>query len=212
VTEPLDPRPPASLAPEHDWATAARLIHPVLRPAGTTGIDGRDVRPGAGGSLPSKPLIAEGPGGLAVAYLIPAPGFGVFAGADHLLSWAVGPDQIHATALANLAVWSAGTPWESETSGARTMVWSGSGDGLDAARILLPEVREELGARLGGRVLIGLPERDLLLAVAADESDAELADLFAAYVSERWAEADDRIDGRVFELVGGVLTALPPAR
>ena len=31
-----------SLAPEHDWAAASKLIRPALRPSGTAGSDGRD--------------------------------------------------------------------------------------------------------------------------------------------------------------------------
>ncbi len=210
MSEPTGPHSP-SLAPEHDWPAASRVIRPVLRPAGTHGIDGRVVGVPASGALPSRPLIADGPAGLAVAYVIPGPGFAVFAAADHLLSWAVGPDEVHAAAMANLSAWSAGAPWETEQSGPRTMIWSATGEGLDAARILLPEARAHLAERLGGPVLVGLPERDLLLAVARDEADGELEALFGAYVTERWGEADDPIDGRVFELVAGELIPRPIA-
>ena len=211
MTQPSAPRQTLSLAPEHDWPAASRLIRPVLRPAGTPGIDGHAVSVPRSGALPSRPLITDGPAGLAVAYAIPGSGFYVFAGADHLLSWAVGPEDVHAAAMANLSAWSVGAAWESETSGARTMIWSATGDGLDAARILLPEVRAHLSERLGGAVLVGLPERDLLLAVARDDADGEIEALFGAYVAERWAEADDPIDEHVFELVDGELVPRPTA-
>ena len=91
--------------------------------------------------------------------MIPGPGFGVFVGAEHLLAWGVGPDEVHAAAIANLRVWSSGTPWVAEASGSRHVVWSDSGQGMDAARILLPEVRAQLAADLAatwGVLLMGV--------------------------------------------------------
>jgi hypothetical protein len=202
------PRPAASLAPEHDRSAAARLHHPVLRPLGTPGIDGLDIRVSSGSALPSKPLVSAGPAGLVVAYLIPGLGFGVFTGAEHLQAWSVGPDQVRAAATANLAAWSAGAPWDGEMNGPRQVLWSASGEGMDAARILLPEARARLAAELGstGRVLVGLPEDDLLVAATLLEDDPEFAVLFSAYVAELASEARDPIDDRVFELVEGELT------
>jgi hypothetical protein len=199
----------ASLAPEHDWSAAARLLHPVLRPVGTTGVDGHNIGLSSGSGLPGKPLISSGPAGLAVAYVIPGQGFSIFAGAEHLQAWGVGPEKAHAAATANLSAWSAGAPWDEDVSGPRRVVWSASGRGMDAARILLPEVRAWLTAELGGsgRVLVGLPEGDLLVAASLLDQDDEFAALFAEYVADRSAEADDPLDPRLFELVGGELVA-----
>jgi hypothetical protein len=197
--------PPASLAPEHHWAAAATVLHPVLRPAGSAGIDGRQLSVPHGGAMPSRPLIAAGPAGLVVAYVIPGPGFGIFAGVEHLLSWSAAVDEVHAAAMANLAAWSAAAPWTAEVSGSRRIVWSASGGGMDAARILLPEVRAHLAAELGDKVLIGLPERDLLIAAGLANDDDEFRSLFAAYVAERAAEAEDPIDSQIFVLADGEL-------
>ena len=208
--------PAPSLAPEHEWSAAARLLHPALRPAGTTGVDGRRLDLPAGSGLPGKPLIVAGPAGLALGYVMPGEGFGVLVGAEHLLAWGVGPDQVHAAAMANLAVWSSETPWIREMSGRRTVIWSDAGRGMDAARILLPEVRAQLaGEFIGesggfGRILVGLPERDLLIVTGLTEGDDEFAALFAGYVAERWHGADDPIAPRLFELAGGELIALDP--
>jgi len=201
------PRLAPSLAPEHEWSAAARLLHPSLRPPGTTGVDGRSLQIPSRGGFPGKPLIQQGPAGLAIAYVIPGQGFGVFAGSEHLLSWGVGPDEVHAAAMGNLAVWSGEEPWVDETNGRRRVVWSDSGEGMDAARILLPEVRARLAADLGdvGRVLIGVPERDLLIAAGLPRDDREFAAMFADYVADRSLGSDDPIDTRLFELVDGEL-------
>ena len=89
------------------------------------------------------------------------------------------------------------------------MVWSDLGEGLDAARILLPEVRVRLVSDLGPthRILIGVPERDLLVAARLADGDDEFASMFADYLADRSRAADEPIDSRVFELVDGELVA-----
>jgi hypothetical protein len=204
-------RPAPSLAPEHDWAAASKLVRPALRPTGTAGSDGRDLRLPTG-SNPGKPIVAPGPAGLSIVYVIPGSGFDVVVGVDHLLAWGVGVDQVHAAALSNLQLWSDGAGWEDETNGSRRVTWSDAGDGLDAARILLPQVRERLLSVLepARRVLVGLPERDLLIAAALADEDADFAAMFASYVADRARTADDPIEGRVFELVDGELAEFRP--
>lgn len=78
---------------------------------------------------------------------------------------------------------------------------------MDAARILLDQVRAHLRSTLGvaGRVLVGLPERDLLIAAGLADDDADFAALFGQYVADRAEGADDPIDDRVFELLEGEL-------
>lgn len=199
-----------SLAPEHDWAAAACLVHPALRPLGTAGIDGRERRAPEYHSAPGRPLVTAGPAGLPIVYVIPAHGFDVLVGMEHLLAWGVGPEQVHAAAMANLSAWSTEASWVGEVDGRRRIVWSDWGDGMDAARILLEEVRDTLVSRLAParRIIVGLPERDLLIAAGLADGDGEFASMFADYVADRAGSADEPIDERVFELVDGELVEL----
>ena len=201
-----------SLAPEHDWAAASRLIHPSLRPVGTHGIDGLDLRFPAGGGSPGDPLIKQGPAGIPIAYVIPGPGFEVLVGAEHLLSWGVGPEQVDAAAMANLAAWSSVATWVNEVDGQRRILWSDSGEGMDAARVLLSDVRKQLCSDLAParRILVGVPERNLLIAAGLADGDDDFAELFADYVADRSRGADEPIDHHVFELVDGDLVSLTP--
>jgi hypothetical protein len=203
-------RPAASLAPEHDWSAAAKVIRPALRPVGTAGIDGHDLRLPAGHAGPGKPLMSVGPAGLPLVYVLPGVGFEVVVGVEHLLAWGVGPDQVHAAAIANLVAWSEGAAWVDESNEHRRISWSETGEGQDAARILLPQVRERLVSELGSgrRILVGLPERDLLIAAGLAEGDDEFVAMFAEYVADRALDAEQPIDGRVFELVEGELVEL----
>ena len=201
----------AALAPEHDWSAAAGLILPAFRPVGTQGmpIDTVDLEAlaAAQGKSYTQPLLDEGPCGLAVVYAMSAGGFDIIVNGDHLLSWRITPQDIQDAAIANLAAWSATAPWTDEVSGHRRLLSSDTGEGNDAARILLPEVRAHLVRELGegGRVLIGLPDRLLLLAGSLRPGDEEFAALFGEFVLEHSGAADEPIDRRVFELVDGQL-------
>jgi len=195
-------------SPEHDWDRARDLIYPAFRPAGTQGepIAALDLE--TLGSPPkghAQPLVDEGPAGLPVVYTIDAGAFDVIVSADHLRSWGIGPVELQDAALRNLATWSAAAPWTDEVSGERRLVSSDTGDGWDAVRILLPEVIEHLNRDLAphGRILVGLPERHLLVAGSLRPNDDEFASLFADFVIETSGGADEPVDRRVFELVDG---------
>jgi hypothetical protein len=204
-------RPAPSLAPEHDWAAASKLVRPALRPAGTAGSDGRELRVPAG-SNPGRPIVASGPAGLPVVYVLPGAGFDIVVGVDHLLAWGVGIDEVHASAMSNLRIWSDAAGWVDEANGSRLVSWSDAGEGMDAARILLPQVRERLLSALGParRIMVAMPERDLLIAAGLTDDDAEFAMMFAEYVADRARTADDPVDGRVFELIDGELVEFRP--
>ncbi len=195
--------PPASLSAEHDWAAAAPVVIPVLRPAGTAGIRAAEVGTPAAAAGDTRPLVDDGPCGIAIVYALPAAGYDVFASGDHLAAWGVSVAELRATALANLARWSSAAPWTDEVDGSRRIRSSATGDGADAARILLPEARAELTAALGaagGRVLVGLPERHLLVAGSLAPDDAEFAGQLAEFVAISADGADEPVDARLFEL------------
>ena len=207
------PESTASIAetPEHDWHAAAAIIYPGLRPVGTHGLTVAEIDAVAlardAARSHSQPLVDEGPAGLPVVYTLNAGAYDVIVNGDHLLSWGVTPEVIQDTAMANLRAWSATAAWTDEVSGERRLLSSDTGDGWDAARIILPEVQERLSRELGavGRILIGVPERHLLIAGALRPGDDEFVALFAEFIIEQSGGADEPIDRRVFELVGGRL-------
>lgn len=203
----------ATSLPEHDWETARRSVFPILRPVGTTGAPADvPLDPTTAGSRDhTEPLVSPGPCDLVVGFVLCGSGFDVMVNGDHLLSWGVSADDLAAAAGANLATWSASVGWSDETSGNRRLLGSDSGDGHDATRILLPPVREWLRRELAGsapggtRVLVGLPERHLLIAGALLPDDPEFVALFRDFVVESSGNAEEPIDRRVFELAGGEL-------
>lgn len=200
--------------PEHDWALARDLVQPAFRPVGTTGLAMEAVRRETllahGSTSHAQPLIDEGPAGIPVVYTIPAIGFDIVVNGDHLLSWGIEPVELQDAAMRNLAAWAAAAEWSDEASGERRLISSQTGEGLDAVRILLPETGAYLARELGGegRILIGLPERHMLMASSLRPDDAEFAELFATFVVEQSGGADEPVDRRVFELVDGRLVDL----
>lgn len=210
---------PINETPEHDWGHAAEVVYPAFRPVGTQGVRLDGLDPEALSALTGRghatPLVYEGPCDLAVVYALGATGFDIIVNAEHLLSWGIETAGLQDAAMRNLAKWSATAAWTDEVSGDRRLLSSDTGDGWDAVRILLPEVREHLGRELGasGRVLVGLPERHLLVAGTLRPDDDEFAALFADFIVEHSGGADEPVDRRLLELVDGRLVAFagPPA-
>jgi len=198
-------------APEHDWGLAREIVRPAFRPVGTHGlsVESVDRESLAQHSMQShaQPLLDTGPAGLPVVYTIPAGGFDVVVNGDHLLSWGIEPSELQDAAMGNLAAWAANAPWTEEASGERRVISSDTGDGLDAVRILLPDAVAYLAHELGatGRVLIGIPERHLLVAATLRPEDAGFAAMFSEFVIEQSGGADEPVDRRLFELVDGRL-------
>jgi len=208
---PAEPTTAVADSPEHDWELARTLIYPAFRPVGTLGLRmesiDRDSLLAHATQSHAQPLLDQGPAGLPVVYTIAAGGFDIVVNGDHLLSWGVEPGEIQDAAMRNLANWSAGAPWSTEDSGSRHLLSSQTGDGFDAVRILLPDVVAHLAAVLGsyGRILVGVPERHLLIAGSMRPGDDDFASLFANFIVEQSGGADEPIDRRVFELRDGRL-------
>lgn len=225
VLGPIDPdspisghRPPRDLtvagaeAPEHDWAAAKGRVFPLLRPPGTSGVTVDEARSVSleGSIANTEPVIAPGPAGLGIVYGIAAEGFAVLVNAEHLLSWGIDGAELDGSAMANLAAWSGEAAWDEERTDERRILSSSTGDGYDASRVLLPAARARIAelasdAPMGSRILVGLPERDLLVAGVLAPGDEEFVGLFREFLAEQAAAAIIPIDDRVFELRAGEL-------
>jgi hypothetical protein len=221
IHTPIDPTAPVSghqpasdaprshsEAPEHQWEAAADHIFPALRPAGLHGApleELDEVRLAHEGMKKhALPVVDDGPAGLSVVYVLREPSFDVVINADHLLTWGVAAPTLRDRAMANLRAWSATAPWSDELAGDRHLVSSDTGSGGDAARILLPEVRAHLAGRCGGpsRVLVALPDRDLLMAASLHPADDAFLANFEAFVADLIEGAHEPIERGLFELVG----------
>jgi hypothetical protein len=64
------------------------------------------------------------------------------------------------------------------------------------------------GAAPGTRLLVGIPDRDMLVVGTLAPTDLEFGPMFQQFIIEHSGEADEPIERRVFELVGGDLVVL----
>jgi hypothetical protein len=193
-----------------EWQRAKAGVFPCLLPPGTMGDPAERERDWAteGIQTHAQPLITEGPCGLVVGFTLQATGFDVLVNAQHLHDWGTSADDLALAAGNNLAAWSDSAAWTDEASGEHRLRSSETGSGHDAARILLPGVRRDLVAALsrdaprGTRILVGLPDRDLLVAGPLRPGDTAFADLLHEFVMDHSSSADQPIDRRLFELQG----------
>jgi hypothetical protein len=216
ILSPIDESAPVSghvPPPEKAGSPMAReLVRPAFRPVGTQGmsmetVDRDTLAQHTMQSHHSQPLLDTGPAGLPIVYTMAAGGFDIVINGDHLLSWGIEPSQLQDAAIRNLSTWAANAPWSEETSGDRRVISSDTGEGLDAVRIMLPDAVAYLSGELGGegRVLVGIPERHLLLAATLRPDDPNFAALFGEFVLEQSGDADEPVDRRLFEIVDGRL-------
>lgn len=137
-------------------------------------------------------------GGLRIALLLSFEGRSRFVRRNELDAWEVSFDDALRAAIAVLAARSAGARWVHTETPDGTLVVAKTGDGLDAARVLLPAVYGVLSAALGSEVLIGLPHRDTLYACAGGNANLERA--LRAKVADDSARAPHRISDALFVL------------
>ena len=156
-------------------------------------------------------MLDAGPAGLSVVYVLRGSAYDVVINADHMLTWGISAETLRDTAMANLREWSAAAPWTDELSDGRHLLSSDTGDGGDAARILLTEAREHIAGQCGGpsRILIALPDRDLLIAGSLNPEDGAFAGQLATFVLDVFDGAHEPIDRRLFELVGDTNELVP---
>lgn len=172
-----------------DFAAAASLLLPQVR--SRSWLEQRGAFGDSG--IVHMPLTGE----LVTVYVIDDATNMVFVCRDHLRRWRKEVVDLHNLALANLA--RRGAPLPSELTPAGTVVQSG--DGFDAARVLLLEPREGL--------LVAIPDRDTLW--VGPEAGQNLEQLMAttAAIAER---APHPVSGRVFRVKAGRLEPLPDPR
>ncbi len=110
--------------------------------------------------LAYRPLVGE----LMVTYVIDEGQSVAFLNEMHLQRWGIGEPMLWSRAVGNLRAKSAELQPRVLGSGASRLLIMNAGDGYDATRLLLPELFSDFAARTPGRTVIGVPNRDFLIA------------------------------------------------
>lgn len=153
---------PGSRARRLDWTEARGRLFPRL--VGEAFVEGLGDR---GDALQLRPLV----GAVHVALQLRYPGRSRFVRRDEVDHWLDGGHDPAAAALDNLREAAASLDVRSVDEHLFALT---TGDALDAARLLLPKLADELEERLGRPFLAAVPHRDVLL-LARDDFAAERA-------------------------------------
>jgi uncharacterized protein YtpQ (UPF0354 family) len=146
-------------------------------------------------SLPERAPLALAPvaGDVRCALVVAYEGRARFVRNDELAGWSIPFEAARTHAIVNLEARSLGTRFLADGA----LQVARSGDGLDAARLLLPALHDALAPRLGSPFLVAVPHRDVLIA-----SPIAAADALAARARDDAARAPHRISDTLL-LVGG---------
>jgi uncharacterized protein YtpQ (UPF0354 family) len=115
----------------------------------------------------ARPFAAE----LVSVLVVDSPGTLTLITEDRLGQWNVSVAELASLAMENLAAKAHARP-ERVSSNGSTWVRVQTGDACDAARLLLPAVRRDIEALLGGSAAYAVPTRDHLMAARADDGKA----------------------------------------
>jgi uncharacterized protein YtpQ (UPF0354 family) len=145
-----------------DYDTLSERIYPMLKPISMLA----DVTERKLPMLVFEQFLAD----LIITYVIDEPKSVVFINENHLERWQVNQRDIHAQALANLR---RRTVEERDYTVAgsgdqQLFIWN-TGDGYDATRLLLSDVLAKWQTQIGGNLVIGIPNRDFLIAFSDND-------------------------------------------
>ena len=147
-----------------DFADLADRIYPMLKPIELL----VEVRERKLPMLVYREFLAD----LIVTYVIDEGRSVAFINDDHLDAWSVSAQEVHEQALENLRVRTQAridyvTTGEDEH---RLFIFN-SGDGYDATRLLLTNVLTSWANEIPGNLVIGIPNRDFLIAFSDVDGD-----------------------------------------
>ncbi|MBW2464999.1 MAG: hypothetical protein JRH11_25345, partial [Deltaproteobacteria bacterium] len=140
------------------WEEAGPRLVPRLVPPTFTA-DLPDSAAGRG-ELAIRPLFPS----LSVALLLAHEGRSRFLREDEIAAWERSFDEVLERAVENLAARSTKARFTRLDTDAGPLIVARSGDGLDAARLLLPNLHEVISRELGTPFYVAVPHRDTLLA------------------------------------------------
>jgi len=161
----VSPPPPPPTEKE-----AAEALLPLLnRPELLEYVPRKDAPPPV-----HRPFVA----GLIITYVFDFPHHRAYVNENILAQMMAGPettfDMIHEYALENLRLRTTSDVYHTHGLYDKTMVVCDTRDGYAATRVLLPDLMATWAERIPGRMLIGIPNRDFLIAFS-DRDPAQVA-------------------------------------
>jgi uncharacterized protein YtpQ (UPF0354 family) len=151
-------------------------------------------------------------GGLIVTYVFDFPDSRAYVNKTMLakipVTSAATPDAIYAYALENLRKRTTSKDYATYGLHDRTVVVCENKDGYAATRVLLPELLERWAERIPGRMLLGIPNRDFLIAFSDRNPDQVAA--IARQVRRDATKRDHPLSGSLLTWKDGRITEYRP--
>lgn len=147
------------------------------------------------------PMLAYRPfvGPLMTVYVVDEGSSAVYVNEQHLLAWKLDEPTLYRHALHNLRQRPA--QFEIRGSGSRGLLTCTAQDGYAASRLLLPELFKQFERQLGGNLVIGVPNRDFLIAFS--DADPEVVARLAAQIAQDHFSKPNPLTDQLLTIRGG---------
>jgi len=143
-----------------------------------------------------RPFLAD----LIITYVIDEPGSVAYINEDHLERWGIAEHELHEQAMTNLVErTTAQSDYTSTGVGPQRIVVYHTQDGFDATRLLLPTLLDQWRAQFPGTMVIGIPNRDFLIAFS--DSDRTVLANVAAQIQADALQREHGLTDQLFMLI-----------
>jgi uncharacterized protein YtpQ (UPF0354 family) len=120
---------------------------------------------------------------------------------DHLEQWGVTENELRDRALVNLRRRTVDIRYTTAGERNQRLFIFNSGDGFDATRLLLTEMLTQWARMLPGQLVIGIPNRDFLIAFS--DSDPDILQAIAMQIQADSAQQANGLTDQLFTLIKG---------
>jgi uncharacterized protein YtpQ (UPF0354 family) len=180
----------------NDYDQLAGRVYPILKPIEMLA----EVRERKLPMLAYREFLAD----LMIAYVIDEERSFAYINEDHLERWKVPIIDLHQRAIENLRRRTDDrVTYTAVGEGEQRLFIFNSGDGYDATRVLLADVLADWAREIPGRLVIGIPNRDFLIAFS--DANSEVLRGVAAQVQSDAAQREYGLTEQLFTLVNGVV-------
>lgn len=154
-----------------------------------------------------RPAQTPFPGRLAVVYAVDGEDAFTLVRPEDVERWGTTVAELHELALDNLlAQTNEEEPLLCEPSGGQQLCGWASGDGYDATRMIVPELRDQIVEELGGPAAYAVPMENVFIALALDVLESgDTEQLFRVKLQRDFQTSDDPLSPDIFVERGGEL-------
>jgi uncharacterized protein YtpQ (UPF0354 family) len=179
-----------------DYAELSGRVYPILKPIDMLA----EVRERKLPMLAYREFLAD----LMIAYVIDEERSFAYINEDHLERWKISIVDLHQQAIDNLRRRTdERATYTAVGAGEQRLFIFNSGDGYDATRLLLSDVLADWAREVPGRLVIGIPNRDFLIAFS--DANSEVLRGVAAQVQSDAAQREYGLTEQLFTLANGVV-------